>query len=74
MNTYVFWLSLIVFLPTLGAVVIACLPKARVELLRYVALVTTAATFVISLGGTAVARGPTGVSTRTWGRCRTRLC
>jgi NADH-quinone oxidoreductase subunit M len=50
MNTYVFWLSLIVFLPAVGAFVIACLPKARVELLRYVALTTTAVTFAVSLG------------------------
>jgi NADH-quinone oxidoreductase subunit M len=49
MNTYEFWLSLIIFLPSLGAVVIACLPKGRPELLRYVALGTTAATFVVSL-------------------------
>jgi NADH-quinone oxidoreductase subunit M len=50
MNTYVFWLSLIVFLPAVGAFVIACLPKGRVELLRYVALTTTAVTFAVSLG------------------------
>ncbi len=49
MNTYAFWLSVIVFLPAIGALVIACLPKANVELLRYFALATTAVTFVISL-------------------------
>ncbi len=50
MNASVFWLSLIVFLPVAGALVIACLPQARVEFLRYVALLTTAATFLVSLG------------------------
>lgn len=50
MNASVLWLSLIVFLPMAGALVIACLPRARVEFLRYVALLITAATFLISLG------------------------
>jgi len=50
MHTHIFWLSLIVFLPSVGALVIAFLPKARVELLRYIALAATAATFVISVG------------------------
>ncbi len=50
MNAYVFLLSLIVFLPALGALVIACLPNRNAKLLRSVALVTTAVTFIASLG------------------------
>ncbi len=50
MNTHVFWLSLLVFLPSLGAIVIAFVPKDRVELLRGISLVATALTFVLSVG------------------------
>ncbi len=50
MNNHVFWLSLIVFLPTIGALVIACIPKDREDLLRAAALATTALTFLASIG------------------------
>ena len=50
MNNYVFWLSLIVFLPTIGALVIAFIPKDRVDALRGVALAITALTFLVSIG------------------------
>lgn len=49
MNTHVFWLSLIVFFPALGALVMAFLPKGNVGLQRYFALVVTAITFLLSL-------------------------
>ncbi len=63
MNTHVFWLSLIVFLPSVGALVVACLPNARTELLRYVALVTTGATFVLSLAAFLWPGGPNSFDT-----------
>ncbi len=49
MNTHVFWLSLIVFLPALGALAMAFLPKGNVGLQRYFALTVTAVTFLLSL-------------------------
>ncbi|MCU0961230.1 MAG: NADH-quinone oxidoreductase subunit M, partial [Pirellulaceae bacterium] len=44
------WLSLIVFLPACGALVIALVPRQQVALLRWIALATTAITFVVSAG------------------------
>ncbi len=46
----VFWLSLIVFLPTVGALVIAFIPKDRVEALRNFSLAITGLTFLASIG------------------------
>ena len=46
----VFWLSLIVFLPSVGALVIAFLDKEKPGPLRVVALATTALTFLLSVG------------------------
>ncbi len=66
MNNHVFWLSLIVFMPTIGALVIACIPKGREELLRWVALAFTALTFIVSmvvLLGFPSTRFDTGVAT-----------
>ena len=50
MTAFVFCLSLIVFLPALGALLIAFLPNGRTALLRWVALAITAVTFGASLG------------------------
>ncbi len=67
MNNHVFWLSLIVFLPTIGALVIAFIPKGRESTLRGVALAITALTFLVSigvlLGPAAPARFDIGVGT-----------
>jgi NADH-quinone oxidoreductase subunit M len=54
-------LSLITFLPLLGAVVIAAIPYGNAVLIRRVALITALATWVLSLGLlVAFALGPAG--------------
>jgi NADH-quinone oxidoreductase subunit M len=44
------WLSLVIFVPLLGALVIAFMPKERLDLIRGAALVTALVTFAVSLG------------------------
>ncbi|MGH2748035.1 MAG: NADH-quinone oxidoreductase subunit M [Actinomycetota bacterium] len=44
------WLDVAIFLPTAGALAIAFVPRAQIELARLIALVFTVATFVVSLG------------------------
>lgn len=50
MNTYVFWLSLIVFLPSLGALILAFVPRDHTDALRGISLAATAVTFFVSIG------------------------
>jgi NADH-quinone oxidoreductase subunit M len=49
MNDHTFWISLLVFLPALSTLVIACLPKDQPHVLRWVSLAVTAITFLLSL-------------------------
>ena len=46
---YALWLSLIVFLPTIGAIVIAFIPKAQIETIRYTTLGVTAVVFLLTI-------------------------
>ena len=43
-------LSLVTFIPLLGAIVVLCLPKERVRAIQSVALATAAISFIISVG------------------------
>lgn len=45
----VLWLSLIVFLPALGALLLAFIPREKDDVLRYVTLAVTAAVLVVSV-------------------------
>jgi NADH-quinone oxidoreductase subunit M len=49
MESNLVWLSLLVFLPALGALVIAFLPREKPDLLKWVSLLTTVVVFIISL-------------------------
>ncbi|HWB13046.1 MAG TPA: NADH-quinone oxidoreductase subunit M [Pirellulales bacterium] len=46
----VFWLSLIVFLPALGALALVAIPKDKPDIIKLVSLLTTAAVFAITCG------------------------
>lgn len=48
MNTYVALLSLIIFVPTLGALLIAFLPKDKPDLIKLVSLFTTVVVFLLT--------------------------
>ena len=49
MHADVLFLSLLVFLPALGALVLAFIPKGKPEVLKLISLAVTAATFALSL-------------------------
>ncbi len=49
MNDNAFWLSLLVFLPALGSLVLLFLPKSKPEMLRFFSLIVTGATFLLSV-------------------------
>ncbi len=58
-HVYAYWLSLIVFLPALGTLILAVIPSRSVETIRYVTFGVTAVVFMLTLmaffgGGSAL--------------------